>query len=101
MAEVQTRHIVVWGQVQGVGFRNFATLCANNLGLKGWTRNLSAGGVEILIQGQVDHLELFIEQIRRGPKHATVTKLELLEVRKAQIFTNFSRRADGEKKDEF
>lgn len=101
MAEVQTLHIVVHGKVQGVGFRNFATLCANNLNICGWTRNLVTSEVEILVQGPAVQLEVFLDQIKRGPARSNVTKLDIVQVYKAQKYENFSRRVDGEKKDEF
>ncbi|CUT02300.1 Acylphosphatase, partial [Candidatus Kryptonium thompsonii] len=45
-------HIIVKGLVQGVGFRWFVQKHANHLGLKGWTRNLSNGDVEIEVEGE-------------------------------------------------
>jgi len=43
-------HIFVSGQVQGVGYRAFAIHIARKMGIKGWTRNLSDGRVEIVAQ---------------------------------------------------
>ncbi len=53
------------GHVQGVGFRYTSLRYAQELGLKGWVRNLSDGRVEILIAGpkkDIDHLCTKLEQ---------------------------------------
>lgn len=52
------RHIVVSGQVQGVGFRPFVFNLARRFGIAGRVRNLS-GSVEIHAQGARDRLDTF------------------------------------------
>lgn len=58
--EQMAKHISVTGVVQGVGFRPFVFGLATRLDLRGWVRNTS-GGVEILIDGQNNNLEKFIQ----------------------------------------
>ena len=43
-------HLFISGFVHGVGFRRFVKHHAEKLGLKGWTRNLSEGRIEVLVQ---------------------------------------------------
>ncbi len=45
--ETQRRHIVVSGRVQAVGFRYYAKLAADELGVTGWVQNLDNGDVEM------------------------------------------------------
>jgi acylphosphatase len=47
---------VVHGYVQGVGFRFFARREALMLGLRGYTRNLPDGSVEVVAEGQRQQL---------------------------------------------
>ena len=58
------RHIVFYGQVQGVGFRYRAIHAANLYGCTGWVRNEWDGSVSMEIQGteaQIDKVILAIE----------------------------------------
>ena len=45
------RRVLVGGAVQGVGYREFTRRAALRLGVTGWVRNRSDGGVEVLICG--------------------------------------------------
>lgn len=58
-------HVIVRGEVQGVGFR--ATTChyARQLGLKGTVRNLEEGSVEIYAQGPKKELEELIRLLKQ------------------------------------
>lgn len=55
---IDTRKLIVAGQVQGVGFRPFVYRLARDLGLRGWVRN-TLGRVEILVQARRDTLARF------------------------------------------
>ena len=57
-----TKHVHVTGVVQGVGFRPFVYGLANRLDLRGWVCNTSAG-VDILIQGDKEHVNAFVESL--------------------------------------
>ena len=59
--------VLVNGSVQGVGFRAFVLQHGRDLGLGGWVRNLSNGGVETEAAGPEPLLQQFVEAVREGP----------------------------------
>lgn len=69
---INCRHFLVYGNVQGVGFRAATEQQANNLQLKGWVRNLPDGRVEILAQGDDSALQTFQDWVAQGPRFAAV-----------------------------
>ncbi len=73
---LEARHFLVSGRVQGVGYRYFAYRAALRLGLLGWVRNLADGRVEALAEGSPAALDAFAEELRRGPAHSSVTRLD-------------------------
>jgi acylphosphatase len=75
--DVISMNIRVEGNVQGVGFRDFAIREASNRGLKGWVRNRSDGTVEILAAGLRGDVEAFIASCVAGPRGAKVTAFNL------------------------
>lgn len=68
---------VIEGQVQGVGFRAFVQSKAELLGLTGWVRNTSSGAVEVTAEGPHAALEDFLLYLRRGPRSAFVTQVQI------------------------
>jgi len=62
----------ITGRVQGVGYRAWATVTATRLGLRGWVRNRSDGGVEALVIGEDDAVAAIIEACQDGPFAARV-----------------------------
>ncbi len=69
--------IVVRGIVQGVGFRFFAKLTAARLSLTGFVRNKPDGSVEAEAEGDKEAVDLFIEEISRGPSSGRVTQIDV------------------------
>ncbi|MCM8824513.1 MAG: acylphosphatase [Candidatus Omnitrophica bacterium] len=57
-------HIFFSGSVQGVGFRYTTRYLANKYNLKGWVKNLFDGRVELLVQGEREEINLFLEDLR-------------------------------------
>ncbi len=66
----------VHGRVQGVGFRYFVVRRAGQLGLRGWTRNLAGGDVEVQARGPAAALASLEASLMAGPAHAVVDRLE-------------------------
>ena len=74
-------HIFVSGFVQGVGYRAFVVHLARKMGLCGWTRNLSDGRVEILVQGNKNTLEKFTKKLWDGSMLSEVTHVTVEHVK--------------------
>ena len=75
-----TRHLVVRGLVQGVGYRWSMVQAARRLGVRGWVRNRRDGSVEALACGPAAAVESLMAWARSGPDGAQVSALEVTEV---------------------
>ena len=80
--------LYVFGVVQGVFFRNFVKENADKLNLKGYVRNKKDGSVEIWVEGDSKNVNEMIELCKKGPKHAIVNRLDIIE-EKPQDMKNF------------
>ncbi len=74
--------IQIHGRVQGVGFRYFAKLKANELGVNGVVKNMADGSVLIEAEAGKDQLAKFIDWCKKGPilakiDHVTVSPGQL------------------------
>ena len=72
-------NILVQGKVQGVFFRASTKAVADQLGVKGYVRNLPEGDVYIESEGDDFSLESFLEWCHEGPLQASVQKVEVVE----------------------
>ena len=79
MAPEKTVRLLITGEVQGVGYRFWATRTAVGLRLRGWVRNRFDGSVEVLATGAADAVSAMVEACRRGPRAAQVTAVSLAE----------------------
>jgi acylphosphatase len=82
-------HVFVSGKVQGGGFRNFTKERADELGVRGWVKNLVDGRVESVMQGRGDGVEKLLESVRRGPRGARVDGVEIKEEKSGEEFVDF------------
>lgn len=76
------------GTVQGVGFRFFAERVAARLGVAGYVKNLFDGRVEVYAIGSAAQLDALKDELRRGPRMATVTELTEAESEVLPVFAN-------------
>lgn len=76
MRRVRTR---ISGRVQGVFFRATCADKAKALGLSGWVRNASDGGVEAEFEGKDADVEAMLAWCRKGPPYAEVEGVEVVE----------------------
>ena len=74
-----TRHAIVRGRVQGVGFREYLRREAERLGVTGWVRNRHDGTVEAMVHGRPDDVAQVLDWMRRGPPAARVTDVQVSE----------------------
>lgn len=75
--EVVRAHVLVSGQVQGVGYRFSTQDMAKLLKLKGWVRNLRDGRVEAVFEGSSDTVKEMIQWCHQGPPAAVVDQVEV------------------------
>lgn len=68
---------IVTGEVQGVGYRAFARRFATELGVAGHAENLGDGRVEIVAEGRYGDLVVLLKQLRIGPPHAVVKRVDV------------------------
>ncbi len=69
---MKTIRLIIKGKVQGVFFRATAKDIADELGVKGWVRNLPDRNVEIRATAAEALLQKFIDWCKQGPQKARV-----------------------------
>jgi acylphosphatase len=89
-AAMAAKHIIVYGRVQGVGFRYFVQAAAERLGLTGSVCNCPDSTVEIFVAGNPRRIEEFIQQVMKGPSLARVNNLEIRDLPDPQNYKSFS-----------
>lgn len=70
-------HLLVSGQVQGVGFRYYVHHAARRHYLAGWVKNLADGRVEVMAEGDEEELRDFIAELRQGSRWSTVDEMQV------------------------
>jgi acylphosphatase len=85
--ETLAKKFIVSGLVQGVGFRFFAERAANRLGVAGYVKNCFDGNVEVYAIGNGEQLESLKNELRRGPRMASVTDVA---EREAEILVQYA-----------
>ncbi len=73
----QRAEIIVTGLVQGVGFRYFIIRNAQQLGVKGYVKNLYDGSVLTVVEGERGLIEGLIKKLKVGPRSAQVNNLKI------------------------
>lgn len=69
------KRFVVYGRVQGVGFRYFTWKEAEKIGIKGTVRNCADRSVEIVAEGNDGQLQDFYNWLKVGPRTASVERV--------------------------
>ena len=85
---MKTLRIKIKGVVQGVFFRKFIKENADELGVRGFVRNLEDGRIEIVIEGRDEKVNELLEKCKKGPKHSEIKEIEVEEI-KHQGFQDF------------
>ena len=71
-----TRHVLIHGRVQGVGYRESMRRGAQTLGCTGWVCNRRDGCVEAVVQGPAEAVEALLAWAHRGPPAARVDAID-------------------------
>ena len=72
----ETRHVIIRGRVQGIGYRAWTEYTALEYGLEGWVRNRRDGSVEAVFAGSQETVMAMIEACRSGPPGAQVDSID-------------------------
>ncbi|WKC87607.1 acylphosphatase [Borreliella japonica] len=65
------------GKIQGIGFRFFTEQIANNIGLKGFVKNLNDGRVEIVaFFNTKEQIKKFEKLLKNGNGHSNIENIE-------------------------
>lgn len=74
-----TKHLVIHGRVQGVGYRAWAAHTAEQMNLVGWARNRKNGTVEAVITGPEEDIQHFVSACYNGPSAANVEVVQVAD----------------------
>lgn len=66
-------HVLVRGEVQGVGYRYTMRMVAREAGAAGWVRNLRDGSVEAEVEGTDAQVDEVLAWMAGGPPGSRVT----------------------------
>ena len=72
-----THHLLIFGRVQGVGYRESMRAEAQIAGCNGWVRNRADGSVEAMVEGAPDAVASMLTWSRRGPLAARVDRVQV------------------------
>jgi acylphosphatase len=81
--------ILVEGEVQGVGYRDYARRRANMLGLAGYVMNLKDGRVRVHAEGAREVIETFMRQLEKGPPLSHVERVTTRWLPPTRRFASF------------
>jgi acylphosphatase len=73
------RRVRAHGRVQGVFFRDSVRREAARRDVAGWARNCADGTAEAVFEGPAEAVEAMVEFVRRGPGHAEVSSVEVID----------------------
>jgi acylphosphatase len=85
---MERRHVLIYGVVQGVGFRFSVERAARSRAVSGWVRNRPDGAVEAVFEGEREDVEALVEFCRHGPRGAEVERIDV-ETESAEGLTDF------------
>ena len=71
------KHLLIFGNVQGVGFRYWLYAKATKKNIRGWVKNKITGEVEALLIGHDDDVNNVIKQCEKGPSSSSVIQIKI------------------------
>ena len=82
-------HMVIFGHVQGVFFRQSTKRKAESVGVKGWVRNRLDGTVEVVAEGPIGAVDSLVVWCQQGPEMARVDRVERVDEEPAGVPEGF------------
>jgi len=86
-------HVIVQGQVQGVGFRGFVMLQAQRRKLTGSVKNMENGMVEMFVQGEEKDIDSFLAAVEKGD--GRFIRVDSMSVKASPVVPNEKRFSYG------
>ena len=83
------KHLLIFGKVQGVGFRHWLYLKAIKKNIRGWVKNKITGEVETLLIGTNKNVEEVIKQCKKGPHFSNVTHIKIQDYKQEYLKKTF------------
>jgi acylphosphatase len=80
MVAMRRVHVIVTGDVQGVGYRYTMRLEARSLGVTGWVRNRADGTVEAEVEGTAEQVDAALAWMAQGPPGSHVADARVTEL---------------------
>lgn len=87
---MQSYTCTVEGKVTGGNFQSWVQSAANQLGLKGWVRNVGNNKAEVLIQGAADAYATFRERLKSESPVPDLTEVSCRAVNYDKTHENFA-----------
>jgi acylphosphatase len=89
LTEYSRVHIFISGKVQGVYYRQNTAQKAQELGIRGWVRNLSDGRVESVMEGDQVNIDKILDWCKQGPADANVSGVQVVNEEYKDEFITF------------
>lgn len=86
----QRIHLIISGEVQGVGFRSWTRRQARELSLTGWVTNRDDGTVEVVAEGPRAVLEQLEQRCHTGPEVSWVSQVDVRWEQATHEFPDFT-----------
>lgn len=83
------RKVLISGKVQGVFYRSFIKKKADELGVRGWVKNLDDGRVEAVFCGPRKRVSEMIKSCWKGSLLSRVERVEEADAGKKEKFAGF------------
>ena len=71
------KHLLIFGKVQGVGFRRWLYVIAIKKNIRGWVKNKITGEVETILIGNDEAVNEVIKQCKKGPYSSNVIQVKI------------------------
>ena len=82
------KHLLIFGKVQGVGFRYWLYVKAIKKNIRGWVKN-TIQGVEALLIGADENVNDLIKQCKKGPHSSNVTQVKIQDYKQEYSTKSF------------
>ena len=83
------KHLLIFGKVQGVGFRYWLYEKAVKKNICGWVKNKITGEVEALLVGNDVDVNEVIKQCKKGPHSSNVIQVKIQDYKREYFKKSF------------